>query len=177
MNSKAIDVVISELDKLAMCKRGVLATEIQGKFMELRVERNRLIAPKLTTDERSKIFAENRDALIKILEFKPSKQLTHMSHCGDERRPPKYRIDMFTVKSKALYQEAVSKLLAHPDYEEYVSKSKEITKAWSSLHTQDKERNAVINADFQSAKMNFISEKVSLKNFDIVFAELEQKEW
>ena len=86
MHGKAIDVVIGELDKLAMCKRGALSTEEHERMQGINKESYNLKEPILTVKQRKAIFTKERKRLLSILKYKPSDKLCHFNGSWGSRR-------------------------------------------------------------------------------------------
>ena len=168
MNNKAIDVVIGELDKLAMCKRGTIATEEKARMVLVEKEFYPGKRPYLSKKELKKNFKKNKEELFALLVFMPPK-----GFCSDYRENDEF----FTEESIEKFDERWKELSIPPQLAEWKEKKQTLAEQNKKLMLESNARVSVLDADFQSAKMNFISGKVSLKDFEGVFNKLEQKEW
>lgn len=169
--TKAIDVIISELDKLAMCKRGILATEGNKRSSELRKQRDLPKEPRLSLAKRGKAYAANRAALLAILEYKPPSELCHLKPNNG------YTGDVFTPESKRAYQVAVQEALKHPDYDSYCEAKRKLSVRLDNLQLEMKQRGSMLDEAIKEAKMDFISETVSLQDYREVLDNLESQEF
>jgi len=170
MQGKAIDVVIGELDKLAMCKRGTLQTERNersGKIYKAG-DKVRKDEPKFDKVERNKAFSKNRKRLLGILKFAKTKDMTFDNRTGS---------NLFTPESHAKFRKEKALIMIHPDHKDWAVTFRKHQDSYVIFNTEMEQREAILDDDFKQAKMDFISEKVSLKDFQVVYDELEQGVW
>jgi len=174
MQGKAIDVIIGELDKLAMCKRGSLQTERHERSISINKDSHKLKEPILTVKQRKVIFAKERTKLLRILKYKPSDKLCHFDGSWGARSVTSR---VHTDVSISKYNKACMKVLTHPKYAKYRKDVKAIKDRKGLLELELSQRGSILDHDFKDARMDFISEKVSLKDFQAVYDKLEQGEW
>jgi len=170
MQGKAIDVVIGELDKLAMCKRGALDTEKNERSSVIRkeFEDHNSKEPKLTKVERNRLFSKNRKRMLSLLKFRKTKDITYVDPRGE---------DLFVHESLMKFKDERRLLFIHPDHKAWETEVFRFRRVRKTLNTEMEQRMAILDDDFKKAKMNFISEVVSLKDFQEVYDKLEIMEW
>lgn len=180
--SKAVDVVTQELHKLSMCKRGSLETERMARRRELEDGRNHKYPsePRLNLKERKKVYTANRKQLLACLKYKPSDQLCHLTGHGYSTRGYSKTIDtgdIFTDKSVQKYHDLWLKLTEHKDWKAWRDERKVLAKKNALLEQEITQRMAILDADFDDAKMDFISEQKPLSDFRKVKDQLEAMTW
>ncbi len=175
MKGKAIDVVCGELDKLAMCKRGTLKMEESERGHLLNRELNDLEEPILSVKRRKVIFSRERKRLLRILKYRPSEKLCHFANSYHEGRLPVS--NMHTKASIIKYNEECMRVLMHPGHGVWVLEKAVMRYRINTLIQEMQQREAILDAEFKEAKMSFISESTSLKDFTKVYDRLEAEVW
>lgn len=144
-------LVCRQLDKLAMCKRGTVATDIHKMKEKLGP------MPRYTMEERADVKKKLTSKIQKA--WAPTvKQVRSMNSHDLARR----------LRDKATKVE--ENAYVHPKYAAW-------KKAIERLNTMEDERLATLEGDFQDAKDNFQLSIVPLEEFPRVRQELEAQEW
>ena len=178
MTETAMDVVMGEIEKLAMCKRGIVNTEINKRYSQLseEIREHKKGEPKLTLAQRKKKFSKHYDKLVGILVLKSADELCHKKgggYGGDDR----YATKIHTKESRDEYQKAVRETLRHSKWNTWKKEHDRLNKAYSTLNLENQQRNAMIDEDVKEAKMDFIGEVVPLKDYRQVLDRIESTEY
>jgi hypothetical protein len=160
---EALDIVIKELNKISMCKRGVIDSECNVNYYHWREKIKDI--PKITIKQREKIYVKHRKELMKILKLRTSKDLVYLSRCSAN--------DMHTDDSKHAYTIRFEELMRHPDEADIVKYNKGLDKQRKLQEQQKTARHAELDARVKELRMSFITEELKLKDFPEVLAAFE----
>ncbi len=164
---EALDLVMREIDKVAMCKRGIIEDECNDNYYYWDNKTKKI--PQLSIKAREKLFVKHRKGLLKLLKFRSSHDLVYMNRIGGS--------DLYTEESLKVYQDAVHTLVKHPDADEVRLYNSNLSKRRGLVREQKVARMGAIEARIKELKMAFITEKIKMKEFPNELAKLEAEDF
>lgn len=167
---RALDMVVGEFDKIAMCKRGTLDTEENKREGDLWKTKQQ--SPYYTKKERAKVISANRKKLQNILKLKKSHDLaaTRNLHTGSWH-------SVFTEASVDEWRNFMKDILVHPDAEAVEIHNESVRTKIRVLEEEIKARMAWLDDDLKEIKMGFITGKYPLSEFTEHLADFEAREY
>lgn len=147
-------LVERRLNRLAMCKRGTLQTDI-NKLKEALGKR-----PVYTSEERLEID--------KALAPKIKKALTPTA--ADMKLFGEYGLSQVQQEATKRANKIMKNRYDHPDEPNW-------KKSMQLIEQQEKERNAQLDGDFQEIMDQFLIGEIEIKEFIEIYADMEAREW
>ena len=160
----AMDMVIKEFDKKAMCKRGSIATHCNDKWKLWGLcSRNEPVLPKA---KREKMLKGLQEEVGKILVIAEVKHLTYLS--GEK---------LITPESKREAIQFIQDATRHPQWQEW-SDDMCLVRRMQGLTSQERtHREDYLDAELKEIKMGFITGVTPLTAFSEKLDEFEQTEY
>lgn len=164
--SVAMDMVIKEFDKVAMCKRGTISSDCNDKLRKLSDDRNKIKEPLMTTKQRTAAIAKIRPKLLTTLVLKKSVDLA--AHVNIKSTG-----DLFTYESKQEYQRLIKEATTHKEHAAYVKGYNRCMFLRSVCLQEDQARNAFLDDELKTIKMGFITGATDMRLFGEKLEEFE----
>ena len=179
--SVAMDMVVQEFDKLAMCKRGSLKSECVLRRTEVRNEC--MAIPKLNRKQRGKNIAKVRKKLGNVLKLKRSHDIAAANNYRTDHLDAEYSavrthvsVDMLkylTSDSVEQFTSILREAFEHLDVAKVVSHNAKLKKRIEQLKQEESARLAYLEDELKAVKMGFITGEIPMKDFSKKLAEFE----